>query len=109
MNAVLKYPASANPTRIAATLSRPSVFARFLRFSSSLLQGGCVMPRGLLFLLIISVSAIFALAQGTNPRPRTTATPALKGDPAPTPKKPALNGGAQKPTPQSNKAPTEES
>ena len=67
------------------------------------------MPRGLLFLLIISVSAIFALAQGTNPRPRTTATPALKGDPTPTPKKPALSGGAQKGVPQSNKAPTEES
>ena len=66
------------------------------------------MPRGLLFLLIISVSALFAFSQPTTSRPRTT--PGLKGEtPSPTPKKPTLTGGAQKPVPQSNKAPTEES
>jgi VWFA-related protein len=69
------------------------------------------MPRGFLFLLIISVSAVFAFAQGSTTRPRASATPVLKGE---TPnstsaKKPALSGGAQKGTPQSTKAPTEES
>ncbi len=69
------------------------------------------MPRVFLFLLIISVSAMLALAQGTNSRPRTSGTPGLKGEtPTSTPtKKPALTGGAQKGTPQSTRPATEES
>ena len=68
------------------------------------------MPRGLVFLLIISVSAIFAFSQSTGSRPRASGTPALKGEtPTSTPtKRPALTGGAQKGPPQSTKAPTEE-
>ena len=68
------------------------------------------MPRGLVFLLIISVSTIFAFSQSTGSRPRASGTPALKGEtPTSTPtKRPALTGGAQKAPPQSTKAPTEE-
>jgi Ca-activated chloride channel family protein len=68
------------------------------------------MPRGLLFLLIISVSAIFAFSQSTGSRPRASGTPALKGEtPTSTPaKRPGLTGGSQKAPPQSTKAPTEE-
>jgi Ca-activated chloride channel homolog len=68
------------------------------------------MPRGLLFLLIISVSAIFAFSQSTGSRPRASATPTLKGQtPTSTPaKRPGLTGGSQKAPPQSTKAPTEE-
>jgi hypothetical protein len=68
------------------------------------------MPRGLLFLLIFSLSAIFALSQSTGSRPRASGTPALKGEtPTSTPaKRPGLTGGAQKSPPQSTKAPTEE-
>jgi Ca-activated chloride channel family protein len=68
------------------------------------------MPRGLLFLLIISVSAIFAFSQSTGSRPRASGTPTLKGQtPTSTPaKRPGLTGGSQKAPPQSTKAPTEE-
>src|SRR5688500_8773771 len=107
-NAVLRYPEAANPTSITATrVATQSQRAR----SSSILQGGCVMPRGFLFLLIISVSAVFAFAQGSTTRPRASATPVLKGE---TPnstsaKKPSLSSSAQKVTPQSTTAPTVES
>ena len=112
MNAVLRYPAAANLTIISATTSRPAFHAPALRQSqrlSSFLQGGCVMPRGFLFLLIISVSTLFAFSQSTTSRPRSS-TPTLKGEtPTSTPaKKPALTGGAKKGIPQSTKAPTEE-